>query len=210
MIKVDFFVYFMNKKTTTIIIIAVVVLIVAVGGWYGYKKYREQRLWSAYCEQLGLPKEVCKNMGGQYPGGNYPGTTPVTGTPSSTAEGESADDIFNQATNMTAQTDLTKASEAIIRPSLEKVFGGAKLTSFFYNYASLGWDLVGYVVKKVPQGADANALVADFQAKGLTIDQTAVNGNYFSLVVTKDSVTYSLTYNGEGQEVEVMINKMEE
>lgn len=204
----------MNKKTTTIVIIAVVVLIVAVGGWYGYKKYREQRLLSAYCQQLGLPKEVCKNMGnypgGNYPGGNWPTTTPATGTPNPTSGGESANEVFNNATNMTAQTDLTKASEAIIRPSLEKVFGGAKLTSFFYNYASLGWDLVGYTVKKVPQGADTNALVADFQAKGLTIDQTAVNGNYFSLVVTKDSITYSLTYNGEGQEVEVMISKMGE
>ncbi len=201
----------MNKKTITIIIIAVVVLIVVVGGWYGYKKYREQRLLNAYCQQLGLPKEVCRGMmGGQYPGGNYPGTTPLTGTPNPTSEGESANEVFNNATNMTAQTDLTKASEAVVRPSLEKVFGGAKLTSFFYNYASLGWDLVGYTVKKVPQGADANSLVADFQAKGFTIDQTAVNGNYFSLVVTKDSITYSLTYNGEGQEVEVMINKMGE
>lgn len=199
----------MNKKTTTIIIIAVVVLIVAVGGWYGYKKYREQRLWSAYCEQLGLSKEVCKNMGGQYPGGNYPGTTPVTGTPSSTVEGESAEDIFNQATNMTAQTDLTKASEAIIRPSLEKVFGGAKLTSFFYNYASLGWDLVSYTVKRVPQGADANALVADLQAKGLMVVQTGINADYFTVVATKDSISYSLTYNGEGQEIELMVSKSE-
>ncbi len=211
MIKVEFFVvYFMNKKTTTILIVAIVVLLVVVGGWYGYKKYHEQRVWNAYCEQLGLPKEVCKNIGGQYPGGNYPGTTPVTGTPNPTSEGESANDIFNNATNMVAQTDLSKAADAVIRPSLEKIFGGVKLTSFFSNYASLGWDLVGYTVKKVPQGADANALIADLQAKGLTIVQTGVNGNYFTIVATKNYTSYSLTYNGEGQEIELMVSAMGE
>jgi len=203
----------MNKKTTTIIIIAVVALLVIVGGWYGYKKYREQRILSAYCQQMGLPKEICKNIGnypgGIYPSGNYPSITPVTGTPGPTSEGEAANDVFNAATNMVAQTDLAKAANEAIRPSLEKIFGGAKLTSFYSNYANLGWDVVAYTVKKVPQGTDANALVADLQSKGLTVVQTAVDANSFTVIAIKDSINYSVTYSGSGQEIELMISKGE-
>lgn len=194
----------MNKKTTTIIIIAVVVLLVVVGGWYGYKKYREQRILNAYCQQLGIPKEVCKSV----TSGNYPGIMP-TGTPTPTTEGESANDVFNKASNMTPPTDLTKSTVSLIGPIFEKVFGGVKLSAFSTNVSGTGWDVTSYVVKRLTTAADINTLMSEFQNSGFTVADVSSESNYFSLTAIKDDISYRVSYEGGTQALEVITMKSE-
>ncbi|HNX11127.1 MAG TPA: hypothetical protein PKI61_03210 [bacterium] len=204
----------MDKKTKTIVIVIVAVAVIG-GLCYGFNRWRQQRL----ANQL-LRGMYGMNTGGGLFGGDGKISDKLARQIAEEAAKSEAEQKADEAAeaaktptdryNETKPVALAGAMSSVVKekiePILTKVFGKIKPILFSGNY--MGQDgsfLVAFTVPKVIDSEDFNKLTEEFTSDGYTVGMSSIGSDAANLIVEKDGVTISLSYeNSEEQQIGVL------
>jgi hypothetical protein len=210
-----------NKNTKTIIIVVVVLLIVG-GVYYGYNRWRQQRVAMQILQGMyGL--DAGKTLGGLVTGGGNAITGDVL---KKIAEEEAKDELkrldeekkeaaktpedrFNETEETSVIGSVSSVLKSDIEPVLNSVFGKIKMTSYGTGYmlAQNGSFGANFKVPRVVTANDLSKISEEFEGKGFTVMSSSVESGSGELSLMKGettSITVSFSDNGENQEIEIL------
>jgi len=209
----------MNKKTTTVVIIVVAVVIIGAGAFYGFNRWRQQRLVNRYFQEL------YGATGGMLGGGGQ-GLTADTlselaklqAEADAKAEAEEAareaaeaaktpEQKFDETEAAFVTNDVASMFDEVAKSEVEAIFGDYKITSSTIGY----FGTEGFVVMlKVPEIVTAekfSELVDRFTDQGYVSVYGEITNDTGSAMMQKDEdITLSLSFDGsdDGQGLMVM------
>lgn len=213
----------MDKKTKTIVI--VVVAVVVLGGvFYGFNRWRQQRLANQilagmYGVNTGLfggltgggniqeqiAKEMAKEVAKDEAQQKADEAKEAAKTPA---------DRYNETEEMATYDDNSKAAVNEVKDILEKVFGKAKLTSISVNaYGSEnsgGYSIMEFKIARLAAGEDLSALNKAFTDKGLQIMQSSMQDKSAGVVAGDNGASYSIGFEIGEQTVSATVIKTNE
>ena len=210
----------MNKNTKTIII-AVVIVAVLGGLYYGYNRWRQERLVSQYLKAVyGENAGALGGLVGGLNGGTTGMSKELLAELAKQAAKDEADqkkeeiaeaaktpeDRFDETKAVSLTGSMSSVLKSKIEPQLTAVFGKVKPTLFSNGY--MGQEnsfLVVYKVPVIPTSDDMNKLVEKFTAAGYVSAMNSIGADSSNLLFTKDNATVSIYYeNSENQEVGIL------
>ena len=208
-----------NKKTIIIVIVAVVVV---AGAYFGYNRWRQQR----------LANQIMQEVYGVNTGGLL---GKITGTGGGNIVQEIAKEAAKQDALDEAQRQKDEAAEAAKTPEdkyndaavmetydanskavadegmaiVESVFGKAKLAAISTAYITTvpGSGVMSYMVPRVTTGADIAAFSKALTNNGLQIMQSGVDNTSAVIMAGNDTGSYMIGFEIGGQEVSMTIMK---
>ena len=203
-----------NKKTIIIVIVAVVVV---AGAYYGYNRWRQQR----------LANQILQEVYGVNAGGLLGGITGGSGNIAQEIAKEAAkqdaldeaqqredaaktpEDKYNVATVMETYDANSKALADDGKSIVESVFGKAKLTAISTAYMTMapGSGIMSYMVPRATTGADIAAFSKALTDKGLVIMSSGVENTSAMVMAGNDAGSYVITFEMGEQDVTMTIMK---
>jgi len=203
-----------GKKTTTTVVIVLVVVIIAGGVYYGFNRWRQQRLANQFLQQMygvgvGDVSKLTGGLTGDIAAEIAKEAAEQDAKDKKAAEEEAAktpEDRFNE----TKEVSLTGATASIakdkIEPILTAVFGKVKPVLFSGGYMGQeGSFLASFKVPSVPTSEDFNKLAEEFTSNGYKVVMNSVTADSGNLMLQKDNVTISVSYESpEDQEIGVL------
>lgn len=205
----------MDKKTKTIVI--VVVAAVALGGaFFGYNRWRQQRLANQILANIyGINTGM---MGGLTGAGDIQGriAQEIADQAKKDEAQQKADEAKEAAKtpedryNETKSVSLTGKTASLVKeqvePQLAAVFGKIKPTLFSGAY--MGQEnsfLVTFKVPRVITSDDANKLVEEFAKSGYVSAMNSIGADSANLLMDSAKATISISYeNPTDQEIGVL------
>lgn len=191
-----------NNKTIIIVVIAVVVI---AAGYLGYHKWQERRAFSDLM-RLGMD-QASENMLGkgmaEYASRLAQQAEEEDATPKTPAE------KFRDAEIIEIASENHRQLTVEIGDAIKKVFGDAKVTGYTSGYMGMnsGSGVAQYTVPNLLSVSTINDLSKEMQNKGFSILNTGQQDNTATIMAEKDSVTYTVGYNKDEQEITVIIIK---
>jgi hypothetical protein len=191
-----------NNKTVLIVIIAIVVIAV---GYLGYRKWQERRAFSDLM-RLGMDQASDNMLGkgmAEYASRLAQQAEEEVTTPKTPA------DKFRDAEIIEIASDEHKRLTVEIGDAIKKVFGDAKVTGYTSGYMGMnsGSGVAQFTVPDLLSVNSVNDLSKEMQDKGFSILNTGQQDNTATIMAQKDSVTYTVGYNKDEQEITVIIIK---
>lgn len=203
-----------NKKTIIIVIVAVVVV---AGAYYGYNRWRQQR----------LANQILQEVYGVNAGGLLGGITGGGGNIAQEIAKEAArqdaldeaqqredaaktpEDKYNVATAMETYDANSKALADDGKSIVESVFGKAKLTAISTAYMVMtpGSGMMSYMVPRATIGTDIAAFSKALTDRGLEIMSSGVDNTSALIMAGNDAGSYVITFEMGEQEVSMTIMK---
>lgn len=184
----------MNKKTLTVVVVAVVALVVLSGVFYGYNRWRQQRLANQILGMYGVNTGLINNLGGN----------------TAVEVGQSPEQIFNSTSEMSAYDENSKAVVADARDIVEKVFGKTKLTAYTsgsYGVANQNSGLAMFKTSRLTLAADVSALNKVLTDKGLRVISSGADRESGSIMAGNDTDQYIIGFGIGEQDITVTIVK---
>jgi hypothetical protein len=203
----------MDKKTKTIVI-AIIAVVVIGGLYYGYNRWRQQRLANQilagmYGVNSGLlgglgtgnvseqvAKEIAKQAAEDAAKQKADEAREAAKTP---------EDIFNATEEMPAYDANSQALVNTFKDIIDKVFGKSKVTSVSTSYGAdqIGYGLLEFTINRLATGADLAAFNKVLTDKGLTVTQSGVSDKVASVVIDNDKMTVYFSFEIGKQVVSV-------
>lgn len=193
----------MNKKVLVPVVVVLAVAIL-VGGYFAWQRYEEQRLARQFLSGLaGLDggnisdlQKLAENMEALDSSGGSDGGRELT-----------PEEKFNAVEEIGSDVPFVAAAKNEVGSIVSEIFGEIKVSSYLNNYLGMGENsgMVGFAVKRAATAGDLNKLTSAFTSRGYTVITSGVSEGGASLMVSKDSSQYTLTYEVGAQEVAVVI-----
>jgi len=207
----------MNKKTKTIAIVAIVVVVLG-GLYYGYNRWRQERLAAQFLKTMyGLESGKIGTLGSDL-AGKIPANLAAE-LAKQAAEDEikqkeeeareaakTPEDRFNETKAVTLTGESSLLAKDSIEPQLTAVFGKIKPTLFSNGYAGTEKSfLATFKIPKIPTAEDFEKLTKEFTDSGYKVAMNSVSADGANILLEKDNITISITYeNSEDQEIGVI------
>jgi hypothetical protein len=205
----------MDKKT---LIIAAVVLIVAGGAYYGYNRWRQQRLVNQILQGA---YGVDTSLWGKITGGGNVNNQVAQEVAKQMIQGEALqkaeeareaaktpEEKFNATKATTVMGEISPIMSGEIEPALKAVFGKMKITAYGTGYLGGQSGSFGATVKvpRVVTAEDLNKLATAFKSKGYTVLSSAAESDSGNVTLMKgESISLTFTYSGGGEDQEVEV-----
>lgn len=210
----------MDKKTKTIII--VVLAVVVIGGvYYGFNRWRQQRLANqilkgAYGLNTGIlggliggggniQEQIAKEMAKEAAKEEAQQKTEEAKEAAKTPE-----DRYNVTEEMATYDANSKAVADEAKEIMEKAFGKVKLTSIstaLYGGGIGGSGVVEFKINHLTTGADLGALNKAFTDKGFQVMQSGIENKNAGVMAGNDIVVYTASFEIGEQTVSMIIMK---
>ncbi|MDD4995686.1 MAG: hypothetical protein PHW53_04470 [Patescibacteria group bacterium] len=214
-----------NKKTITVIIIVLAVLVVAGGLYYGYNRWRQQRMANQILQEIYGVNTGMGGLLGKITGGGDLSEQIAQEIAKEEAESEAEQaaeeareaaktpkDRYNEAEEAEIYDDNSRSAAEEAKKDLEKVFGDVKLTavsSSVYDSEGAVFSIMEFKISRLATGADLSALNEVIKDKGLEIIQSSIDDKT-AMIMAGDMETYSYSvgFEVDGQDVSVNITKI--
>jgi hypothetical protein len=211
----------MDKKTKTIVAIVAAIIVIS-GLFYGYQRWRQQRLaaqilkmyegvnpgllgngkagdiTSQIAKQLSpeLVKKLAEEAAKEEAKQQEEDTKEAAKTPK---------DKFNETKTITITGTLSSVIKEDIEPKITAVFGGAKPTLYGEGYMGENSFTAAFKVPKDIDNEDFNKLIKKFTDDGYTVGMNTVDATSGQVILEKSGATLNLFYeNSESQQMGVM------
>ena len=205
----------MDKKTKIIVFSALAIMVLG-SAFYGFNRWRQQRLANQILKNVyglnggtgllgggSIPEQIAQQMANEAAKEEMEQKEEEAREAAKTPE-----DRFNEAKETPTMGTVSSFLNSDLRPGMEAVFGKAKMTS--YGSGMYGGPEGFVAIFKVPRivtAEDLGELADEFEDKGFVVGSTSVESDSGNLMMTKGNeltVSFSFSGNGEGQEVEVL------
>ncbi len=195
-----------NNKTLIIVIIAVIVI---GGGYWAFHRWQQQRAVSNLLKGLGMDGGAANMLGEGM--ANFADEMAKEAAREEAEANKSPADKFRDAEVIEIANDSHSELASEIEDAIKKIFDDAKVTGFTSGYMGMnsGSGVVQYTVPKLLALNDINDLSKELQNNGFTIMTTGQQSESATIMAQKDSVTYTVGYNKDEQEITVIIIKTE-
>ena len=211
----------MNKKTITIVVITVAVLVVIGGVYYGFNRWRQQRLANQILG--GIYGVETGGLLGKIIGGGSISDQVAQEMAKEAAKEEARqkadeakeaaktpEDRYNETEEMPTYDANSKTMAAEAKDIVEKVFGKAKLTSIstgIYGSDIAGSGVAEFQIARLATGADLGALNKALTDKGLPIIQSGIDNKSVGVMAGSNDLVYTVSFEIGEQTVGVTIMK---
>lgn len=196
----------MNKNKILIPVIVVLAVAVLAGGYWAWQRWQAERTaqqflkgWAALGGLSGKEAEdYAKQLQGLANESAGGGTEETAQTP---------EQIYNAAEEVDMANKLVQSANSEIKPILNEVFGGAKLTQYLSNYMGFGENsgMVQFTLKRMVASGDGSKLTAALTAAGYTIVSSGKSDSTTSVTAEKSNKQYNFIFDDETQEISVVI-----
>ncbi|MFA5061867.1 MAG: hypothetical protein WC526_01855 [Patescibacteria group bacterium] len=203
----------MNKKTLIVVVVVVGALVVLGGIFYGYNRWRQQRIanqiLSLYGGNTGL---LGKLTGGDANQIAQEMARQQAIEEANTAAQEAAktpEDKYNATQEMQAYDDNSRTVSGAAKAIVEQVFGKAKLTSYTTGYfaSTPGSGAAIFETIRPATAADVGAFNKILTDKGLQIISSGTDNQDASIMAGNDNEQYIIGFGIGSQEITVTIVK---
>lgn len=209
----------MNKKTIVIIVVSLAV----IGGvYYGFNRWRQQRLANQILQ--GIYGVNTGGLLGKITGGGGNISNQIAQEMAKQAAKEEAqqkadeaketaktpEDKYNKTEEMATYDANSKAVADDAKEIMEKAFGKVKLTSIstgLYGGGVSGSGVVEFKTNRLTTGADLGALNKAFTDKGFQVMQSGIEDKNAGVMAGNDNVVYTVNFEIGGQTVGAIIMK---
>lgn len=196
-----------NNKTVIIIVVAIFVV---VAGYMGFRKWQERRAISEFMKSIGIDEQSANMLGkGAEEYANRLAREAATEESdiNKSPEEKFADAVIIEVVNGAHSQLATEVSDVI-----KSVFGDTKITGYTSGYMGMnsGSGVAQYTVPKLLGLNEVNNLSKAFESKNFKILNTGQQDGSATIMAQKDSVTYTISFNKDEQEITVIIIKSEE
>lgn len=206
----------MDKKTKTIVI-AVVVVVVLGGLFYGYNRWRQQRLANQILKEMygantglfggltngggKIQEQVAKEIAKQAAKDEVQQKAEEAKEAAKTPE-----DRFNETKSITLVGETSSLVKDIVEPRLTAVFGKIKPILFSGGYMGQKDSfLVAFKIPRVPTSEDFNKLSEEFTNNGFSVAMNSISADSANLMFDNSDATISISYeNSTDQEIGVL------
>ena len=212
----------MNKKTTTVVIIVVAVVIVGAGAFYGFNRWRQQRLVAKYFQEL--YGTAAPTVGGLLGGGQGLSADTINELAKLQAEADAKADAeeaareaaeaaktpeqkFDETEAAYVTSDVASMFDDVAKSDVKAVFGDYKVTSSTIGYFGERGFVVQLKVPEVVTPEKFNELVDRFLDQGYQSVYGEITADTGSVMMQKgEDTTLSLSFDGsdDGQGLMVM------
>ncbi|MCX6781847.1 MAG: hypothetical protein NTW66_01905 [Candidatus Magasanikbacteria bacterium] len=195
-----------NNKTLIIVIIAVIVI---GGGYWAFHRWQQQRAISNLLKGFGMDGSAANMLGKGMAG--FADEMAQEAAKEEAEAKKSPADKFKDAETIEIASGSHSELASEIGDAIKKVFDDAKVTGFTSGYMGMnsGSGVVQYTVPKLLALNDVNNLSKELEDKGFTIMTTGQQSESATIMAQKNSVTYTIGYNKDEQEITVIIIKTE-
>ena len=207
----------MDKKTTTTVVIVLAVVVIAGGVYYGFNKWRQQRLANQILTEMygvgaGDVSKLTGGITGKMAADIAEEAAKQDAADKKAAEEEAAktpEDRFNETKEVALTGSTASVVKDNIEPILTTVFGKVKPVLFSGGYMGQeGSFLASFKIPSVPTSEDFNKLTEEFTSDGYKVVMNSVTADSGNLMLQKDDITISISYESpEDQEIGVLYVK---
>lgn len=209
----------MDQKTKTIVVVVLAVLVVG-GGFYGFNRWRQQRLAN---QILGQMYGLNTGMMGGFTGGGKISEEYAKELAKEFAKDEiqqkndeakeaakTPEDRYNDATEMGTYDANSKAVVSEAREFVEKVFGKAKATSVssgLYGTEFVGSGVVEFTIARLTTGEDLAGLTKALTDKNIPVVYSGIDNKSAGVTAGDNNASYTFGFEIGEQTVGVTIMK---
>lgn len=190
-----------NKFLTPIIV--VVAVLVIVGGYFAWQRYQRER----------AVRQLVGGLENAFAGKNVGDLAKLAEEASKIAEESGITeeagqtDPYGEAEEITTGNALVEKANSEIKPMLEEIFGGAKLTYYLSNV--IGNDensgSVVFTVKRPFGSGDAAKFTETIKSGGYQIVTSSQSDGGLSVLANKNGGQYTFGAEKDGQEITIVI-----
>ena len=205
-----------NKKTVTIVVIVLAVAIIASGAYYGYNRWRQQRLVNEYYQALygtSVP-----GMGGLLGGGTgglsadaiselaklqaeeYAKQEVQDAADEAKEAAKTPTDKYNEAEAAYLSGNVSSLFDQVARSEVESIFGKCKIIASTIGYFGAEGFAVQLMVPEKVTAESFDKLTTKFSDQGYQSAYGEITANNGMIMLQKDNASLTLSFDVESDE----------